>query len=123
MNCKAIRVLLLCVFVMVGGSFAPAQASSSKSEESYRIVQLERKVGELEQKAGRSSGFAGPAGAVAYLFGAFCALWAQNTQRSAWLWFFLGLFFSVFAVIVLLVKNSGDRFDRQQRARYTGGRA
>ncbi len=42
------------------------------------------------------------------LFAAFCALWAQNTRRSAWLWFFLGLFFSVIAVVVLLYKNSQD---------------
>ena len=43
------------------------------------------------------------------LFGAFCALWAQNTGRNAWLWFFLGLFFSVITVIVLLAKNANDR--------------
>ncbi len=37
------------------------------------------------------------------------ALWAQNTNRNAWLWFFLGLFFSVVTVVVLLAKNSEDR--------------
>ena len=122
MNCKVVRVLILLVFFIVGGSFASAQTSSLGSQEAHRIFELERKVAELEKKAGRSSGITAPAGAMAYLFGAFCALWAQNTRRSAWLWFFLGLFFSVFAVIVLLVKNSGDRFERQQRDRYTGGR-
>ena len=61
----------------------------------------------------------GDAGAVSFLFGAFCALWAQNTERSAWLWFFLGLFFSVIAVIVLLTKNADDNFDRRQYGRTT----
>lgn len=32
-----------------------------------------------------------------------CVLWAQDTGRSAWLWFFLGLLFSVITVLVLLV--------------------
>jgi len=48
-------------------------------------------------------------GGVAFLFGAFCALWAQNTGRSPWLWFFLGLIFSVITAIVLLAKNANDK--------------
>lgn len=48
-------------------------------------------------------------GALLFLFGAFSALWAQQTKRSAWLWFFLGVFFSVITVIVLLNKNANDR--------------
>jgi len=45
-------------------------------------------------------------GGVATLFGAFCALWAQNTKRNALLWFFCGAIFNVIAVLVLLYKNS-----------------
>ena len=45
---------------------------------------------------------------VLFLFGAFCALWAQNTSRNPWGWFFLGLFFSVITVIVLLIKSADD---------------
>jgi len=48
-------------------------------------------------------------GLVMFLFGCFCALWAQNTARSAWGWFFLGLFFGPITAIVLLVKNADDR--------------
>ena len=48
-------------------------------------------------------------GALVLLFGAFCALWAQNTGRNAWLWFFLGVMFHVVAVAVLLYKNSEGR--------------
>jgi hypothetical protein len=48
-------------------------------------------------------------GALVVLFGAFCALWAQNTGRNAWLWFFLGVMLHVFAVAALLYKNNEDR--------------
>jgi hypothetical protein len=51
-------------------------------------------------------------GAVVLLFGAFCALWAQNTGRNAWLWFFLGVMFHVIAVAVLLYKNTEARKTR-----------
>ena len=57
------------------------------------------------------------AGGISFLFGAFCALWAQNTRRDPWLWFFLGLFFSVITVIALLVKNADDRFERRMYGR------
>jgi hypothetical protein len=65
---------------------------------------LESRVSKVERQVNDRS-----AGIALFLFGAFCALWAQNTGRSAWLWFFLGLLFSIFAVIVLLAKNSSDR--------------
>lgn len=45
-------------------------------------------------------------GAMVVLFGAFCALWAQNTGRNPWLWFFFGAIFHVIAVAVLLYKNA-----------------
>jgi len=47
-------------------------------------------------------------GSLLFLFGIFCAYWAQQTGRNAWLWFFLGLFFGPITGIVLLVKNSND---------------
>lgn len=52
---------------------------------------------------------AGPSVLALSLCAAFCALWAQDTNRNAWLWFFLGLFFNFIAVFVLLWKNSKDR--------------
>jgi len=52
--------------------------------------------------------FTEEAGALAFLFGIFCALWAQNTKRNAWIWFFMGLFLNVFIVLLLLQKNSQD---------------
>ncbi len=49
-----------------------------------------------------------PIAMVLFLFGGFCALWAQNTGRSPWVWFFTGLVFSVLAVIAVLIRNSED---------------
>jgi hypothetical protein len=45
---------------------------------------------------------------VFFLFGIFCAHWAQNTGRNAWLWFFLGLLFAPITGLALLVRNSDD---------------
>lgn len=44
-----------------------------------------------------------------FLFGIFCAYWAQTTGRNAWLWFFLGAIAAPITGIALLVKNSEDR--------------
>jgi len=51
------------------------------------------------------------------LFGAFCALWAQNSGRRPLLWFILGVFFNVIAVLVLLYKNSEDIQSRRAAER------
>jgi len=111
---QLIRLFLIVAFLL--GCFttvAPAQQADS-----YRISELEQRVSKLDHDVKDAS----DTGLVLMLFAAFCALWAQNTNRSAWLWFFLGFFFSVITVIVLLVKNSNDKFDRQQRDRFTHGR-
>lgn len=68
-------------------------------------IGLDRRVAALETGlAHRAS-----TGLLAFLFGAFCALWAQNTRRRPWLWFFLGAFFGPITVIVLLWKNASAR--------------
>jgi hypothetical protein len=48
-------------------------------------------------------------GFVTFLFGIFCAYWAQVTKRNAWAWFFFGLFLAPIAGVVLLYKNSKER--------------
>lgn len=72
-----------------------------------RVSSLERKVRQLPNRI--TVDHADGAGLVLFLYGCFCALWAQNTNRNPWLWFFLGLFFSVITAVVLLSKNAGDR--------------
>jgi Flp pilus assembly protein TadB len=98
-----------------------AQAETTAKDAEYRVGKTERDVRELEQQLNavrQNARSAATAGGASFLFGAFCALWAQNTGRNAWLWFFLGLFFSVIAVIVLLSKNSNDRKAARFRAGY-----
>jgi hypothetical protein len=97
-------IYLLLIFAVFLGGTAFAQP------EPQRVSQLEHRVSTLEQKIRQ----AGDQGLVLILFGAFCALWAQNSGRSAWLWFFLGLLFSIITVLVLLWKNSDD-VDRRRR--------
>ena len=48
-------------------------------------------------------------GVVALAFAVFCAYWAQETDRSAWLWFFLGALLPPIAAIALPSKNAVRR--------------
>jgi hypothetical protein len=94
---KQTCLLLFLFFVL--GSHALAQT------EPVRVDQLERRITTLEKRIQQ----AGDQGLALFLFGTFCALWAQQTGRNSWLWFFLGLFFSIITVLVLLSKNADDR--------------
>ena len=69
-----------------------------------RLKSENREIERTQRKLLRDSG-----GVVVFLFGVFCALWAQNTGRNAWLWFFMGVFFNIITVLVLLSKNADDR--------------
>jgi hypothetical protein len=96
------RALLIALILSV--FYAPLhaqQASQAIDSLETRVTALEGNVGQLPSEL-----------FVSFLFGAFCALWAMNTNRNAWLWFFLGLIFSVLTVIVLLYKNASDRRNR-----------
>lgn len=110
------RILLtLLLAAMASPLTLPAQDTSPRAE--MRIRDLEEKITRLEEAAAQSKPKADPTAAgaltmVALLFGSFCALWAQNTNRSAILWFFLGFLFQFFAVIVLLLKNHSLRRDQ-----------
>ncbi len=81
-----------------------AQVESQLPQIESRVSTLDSRMSRLESRVRTAS----TAGAVAFLFGAFCALWAQNSGRSGWLWFFLGFLFSVITVLFLLAKNSSD---------------
>lgn len=47
-------------------------------------------------------------GYVGFLFGLFCAYWAQETDRNPWLWFFFGWILAPIAGVALVYKNSRD---------------
>jgi len=85
------------LFLLILGSMLPLRVSAQSD--------LEQRVARLEHKTATDEGV----GVAVFVCGAFCALWAQNTGRNAWLWFFFGLFLSVIAIFVLLYKNSNDR--------------
>ena len=100
------RGLLLLVIIAFGVVSPPALSQSEDvSELSSRIAELEHKVDRQGSEISRVEEIAKNTAPVIFLFGAFCALWAQNTGRSAWLWFFMGAIFNVFAVVALLIKN------------------
>jgi hypothetical protein len=93
--------------LLLVGVMSPHAAAQTETQ---RITNLEYRVSNVEHRASNAAS----GGAAVVLFGAFCALWAQNSGRSAWLWFFLGLLFSVITVLVLLYKNSNDKRVRGQ---------
>ena len=70
---------------------------------------LEQRVQSLERQVDRLA----TTSLVLFLYGVFCALWAQRTGRSAWGWFFLGLFFGPITAIVLLAKNAENTNNTQ----------
>jgi hypothetical protein len=92
-------VLAVLMFVVL-----PAARVSAQSE-AQRIGGLEYRVANLGQQLPQQA----EGGVLLVLLGATCALWAQNTGRKAWLWFFLGLFFNVITLLVLLYKNAHDK--------------
>lgn len=107
-------ILTLCLFVMAMETVVAQTPSTGGLQASANEVsQLRARVSLLEKRVEKLDDTA----LVLFLFGVFCALWAQNTGRSAWLWFFLGLFGSVITVIVLLFKNSNDRFRESLRVK------
>lgn len=48
-------------------------------------------------------------GSVAFLFAIFCAWWAINSGRNAWLWFFFALIAAPISGLILLYKTSQAR--------------
>ena len=113
MKGKISALILLLLFVLL----FLQQNVTAQTDVEVRVTQLEKDVKGLKSDIRRLMSEvreAASAGLVAYLFGIFCALWAQNTGRSAWGWFFLGLFFSIITVLFLLSKNAQDLRQRQR---------
>jgi cell division protein FtsW (lipid II flippase) len=96
---------LFLMFVVLAALSAPASAAMVESHE-QRLTRLEQRVNHMDSLVGAS-----------VLCAALCALWAQNTGRNPWLWFFLGLIFSVIAVLVMLYKNAEDIKARKRMSR------
>ncbi|MEI6560874.1 MAG: hypothetical protein WCO68_02195 [Verrucomicrobiota bacterium] len=54
---------------------------------------------------------------VLFLFGAFCALWAQNTARNSFHWFWIGFLLNLGAVLLILWMNPRKRKKRVRKYR------
>lgn len=62
------------------------------------IQQIENRLNRLERDS--------TIGISLFVSGILCALWAQYTRRSAWLWFFFGLILAPIALITMVWKNA-----------------
>lgn len=105
------RLCVLLLWLMLAGcGFAQAPDVINTDGKS-----LEQRVAELETRtrAADSKKDATLFGGAALVSAALCALWAQNTRRNAVVWFIVGLCCVPVALIVLLVKNSNDNFERR----------
>jgi len=101
---------ILAALVVALAVVSPAQGLAQS--DASRLVELEQRVAQAEQRAVQAEHRAADrsvAGVSVFVCAALCALWAQQTGRNAWLWFFLGLFFTVITLLVLLYKNSTDK--------------
>lgn len=101
---RKIQSLILLATVLLGG------VPSVWSQTPGRTV--EERVTRLEEQAKRKDAVV----SASILAAVICALWAQNTGRSAWLWFFTGLIFSVITLLVMLYKNAEDIRARRRSA-------
>ncbi len=101
------RSTRLLTFLLVLIASAPAVPSASIYAQTS-TPDLERRVAEMERQIDDVQSEAAGAGLVLLTIGCVCALWAQNSRRSPWLWFFLGMFGNVIALAVMLYKNSRD---------------
>jgi len=106
--------LLLCSAVIA----EPAVSNPQLTAVQERVTKLEREsvstsasIEMLERRLRDD----GPLGAFAFLSGCFCALWAQNTGRGAWRWFFFGFILAPVALIFLLSNNSTDKIKARIR--------
>jgi len=104
------RTFFIGMLLTVGISAVCLNAASAQEDVTHRLDELSNRVTKLESEPRTQTIIheKESTGGVLFLFGVFCALWAQNTNRNPWLWFFLGVIFSIITVLVLLSKNSDD---------------
>ena len=105
MNAVTRRLIVaLLPFLTLTPRALMAQEQAPVSVEA-RLDELQSQINSLKTVIPRGSS----EGAALFLCGAFFTLWAQNTGRNPWLWFFAGIIFSFVTILVLLAKNSDDR--------------
>lgn len=113
-------VLWLGGFSPVSAQVAPApelerrltalqvEQKTAQTATQHQIHQFETRLHKVEKKVS-------DAGMGLFVSGILCALWAQYTRRSAWLWFFFGLILAPLALICLVWKNADDLREGRMR--------
>ena len=107
---RRIEYLLIAILLFALAGFILSSSASDQGAGAASQLTVEQRVARLENAGSK---FGVSAGAVSLLFGAFCALWAQNTRRNPWTWFFGGFLFNVVAIFMLLYKNAADVRNKQ----------
>ena len=98
-----VAVFYVCSAILLAGQVPAAElADPSLKNAQTRLDVLEEEIQDLESRLNRSMG-----GAIVILFGAFCALWALNTNRNPWLWFFAGAFFLAAGALAAVLRVLG----------------
>ena len=109
-----VKATIALFMFMISCKYLNAQVSPAEFEEMKQKIETQKiKIESLENRLNTTSSNLekdttryAPMFMVLFLYGAFCANWAQNTRRNPWTWFFLGLFFSVFTLLALLAFDS-----------------
>ena len=104
------KPLFILLILTLGQAAFAATASHAEPTLANQLERVERRVDRLY------SSLVG----VGLLAGAICALWAQNTGRNAWVWFFGAFIFSFFALLLMLHQNATDLRRRRPVARDGG---
>lgn len=108
-------ILVFC-FLLMPGKECIAQDKINEKEDlkiqlqsqNLEIEQLNQKLDNQASAIQQKLGTYASSFMVLFLFGAFCALWAQNTNRNPLLWFFAGVIFNLLAVLLVLSNNYRD---------------
>lgn len=82
----------------------------AKLESGQKAMQIEWRgqLAGLEKKLEMRNKSSEALNAAFFVSGVLCALWAQYTRRSPWVWFFFGGILAPLALLMLLWKNAED---------------
>ena len=93
--------------------FAQVPATNQEKQLEQEVDSLRLEIESYSERLNKLEQDFGVVGAIFFfiffLYGLVCALWAQNTGRDAWFWFFMGMCFNIITVCVVCCKNSKDR--------------
>ena len=114
---------LLLAVQMPAKALETSHVEWGRREQAVSVRQSEKEQQALIEARGAKSllytRFLLMASGLMFLFGGFCAHWAQNHHREPLVWFFIGFLFNVFALGALLLLAVRDR----RRRRYRHGMA